>query len=66
MKTAKILSFALASTTLFLSCKEEEVNPSKEIKKNFRKRISNCRYSYYRSKKLKKIVTTCMLLPFRA
>ena len=33
MKTAKILSFALASTTLFISCKKE-VNPSKEIKKN--------------------------------
>ena len=32
MKTAKILSFALASTTLFLSCKKE-VNPSTEIKK---------------------------------
>ena len=47
MKTAKILSFALASTTLFLSCKKE-VKPLTEIKKNFQKRIGNCRYTYYR------------------
>ena len=39
MKTAKILSFALASTTLFISCKKE-VNPSKEIKKTFENELA--------------------------
>ena len=39
MKTAKILSFALASTTLFISCKKE-VNPSKEIKKNSKNELA--------------------------
>ena len=39
MKTAKILSFALASTTLFLSCKKE-VKPLTEIKKTSKKELA--------------------------
>jgi hypothetical protein len=39
MKIAKILSFALASTSLFLSCKKE-VNLSKEIKKTSEKELA--------------------------
>lgn len=40
MKTAKILSFAMASATLFLSCKKE-VNLSKEIKNTPEKELAN-------------------------
>ena len=39
MKIAKILSFALASTSLFISCKKE-VNLSKEIKKPSEKQLA--------------------------
>ena len=60
MKTAKILSFALASTTLFISCKKE-VNPSKEIKKTFYFTRRNWRWV----KKGKAIVSICSRLWFR-